>query len=703
MKKIVCLLFLVTVILALVACGESASTTPDPTLDTTPADTKVYTDPSSVATEGVLWEEGQMLPWFPEAKSSIKAVLKQYFDNEMLLSVVALQGLVNKTETRLMVLDEHAEEGTTAWSEKMGKSVRMVSSGLAMQTVADFAKEASGVVLYSTAKSEHYRNLALTVAGLKNAIPMTPETHGKFAEAGVELKVVENLVPLGYTTPSEIYTHMYDTYWKDCEKRLLVSQTPTNTYNLHDYSVGVGAATVYLDCMNAGEKAVFEKFLKDMTPGEGVVLGWFTSERSGISTVAANGLCTVPADFFNNASVYSSLSHTIKIDEMPNKPALENKVYVMFVVSDGDNIQYDQHAMRKKWNSGRGGTAINWTISPALCDIAPNMLNYYYSTATKEDCLISGPSGYGYNLFVNTLRENGAPVGDYMSDPEHLAAYVSVSERYFERSGLRVATIWDKATDAQLDYYTKNSPYLWGLTVQDFLNNEKDLTKVVNGKLVQQVLPCYVTSLENAYSTIFSQAMKLSKNKPQFIAVQLSVWAEDFSANGIAAIEKRLQENLPRVEFIRADHFYALYSEANGLDYNLALNEKLTVEADGTAALQKALHDGTRSKLWTASEAGESTLIFSLGGKYDLSRLVLYHAEAAGKDPLLNTRAFTVYGSSDGKTYTVLKEVTDNTEAISKLSLSVDGITHLKLVINDGGDDTIARLADIEIYGSVAK
>ncbi|MBQ7365171.1 MAG: discoidin domain-containing protein [Clostridia bacterium] len=706
MKKIVLVILVSFLLVLAVACTDTADTTALPETSA-PASThaevsKSYPNLVDVAVSGIQWNEDQMLPWFPEATGGLKAFYRDYFEGEELLSVMALQGIVNKTETRLMVL-ENSEEGATAWSSKIGKNVRTISEGAAMKTIAEFAKEASGVILYSPAKSEHYRNLAITLAGLKNAIPMTPEVHAAWQAAGVELDVIENLIPLSYTSAVDIYTYLYNTYWKDCEKRLLVSLDPANTYNLHDYSVGVGAATVYLDCMNAEEKAVFEKFLQDMKPGNGVVMGWFTSERSGISTVASNGLCSVPADFFNNASVYSSLSHTIRIDEVPDMPELSNKTYVMIVVSDGDNIQYNQHAMRLKWNSGRGKVPINWTISPALYDIAPNILNYYYSSATANDCLICGPSGYGYNLFYNTLWENGAPVGDYMASRDHLKAYVSVTDRYLERCGLRVATIWDKATLAQMNVYTKDASYLWGLTVQDFNNQDKKLTAVVNGKLIQQVLPSYATSLDQAYNSLVASMLGLDKSKPQFLALQISVWAEDFSANGIADLETRLQKIYPNVEFVRADHFYALYSEANGLDFNLMMSSGLGVTADGNTLEKGYLTDGSRSKLWAADRVGATSLTFSLGGTYDLSRLVLYHAETAGKNPLLNTRAFSVAVSRDGVTFEEVKTVEDNTDAISKLAIDEKGVTHVRITVRDGGDDGVARLADVEIYGSVAK
>ena len=158
------------------------------------------------------------------------------------------------------------------------------------------------------------------------------------------------------------------------------------------------SAVVYLDCTKKDEKAVFEKFLKDMTPGNGLVLGWYTTERSGITTVTAYGLSTLPADLFISSTFYSGTDHNIAIPSVPDKPELENKMYVAIYISDGDNIQYNQRYMRKLWDQKknvRGQVPLNWTISPALVDVAPAMMNYYYTTATEKDCFVCGPSGLG--------------------------------------------------------------------------------------------------------------------------------------------------------------------------------------------------------------------------------------------------------------------------------------------------------------------
>lgn len=625
---------------------------------------------------------------------------KDQFDQEELLSVTALQGVVNKTKPRLMVT-ENSEEGAATWASGSFR-VSNVSQSNVYQTLKKYASEADGVVLYDPGASPHYRNLAATVASLKNAIPMTRNILARWEKEGIQLTVVDDLTGLSYRTPVEIYTYLYENYWKDCTHRLILSQSPDNTYHMHDLPSAIGAATLYLDCKKADERALFGKFLEDMTPGQGIVLGWFTSERSGITTVSSYGLSTVPADFFNNPTVYSGLPHTIKTASVPTMPKLENKVYIMLVISDGDNIQYNQHSMRVKWDSSRttrGKTAINWTVSPALADIAPNMLNYYYQTATDKDCLICGPSGLGYALLCNSLKEEGANPGNYMTDDEAFTEYVRLTDRYLERTGLRAVTLWDYASTRQLELYTAHAKYLWGLTTHVVNGNLPNQTQVVNDKLSLQLLHWYCGTMEEARSKLSQAVTFASRKEPSFVAIQLSAW-DAFTPEKVTALEQELKKIRPNVEFLRADHFYALYNEAKGLPFDISLHPDLTVTADGSAKNVARLTDGSRTGgVWRASEAGKSTVTMALGHEYDLKRLVLVHAAACGLSPSLNTVKYTLEVSSDGENYTVLQTVSDNSETVNDLVLTATGVTHVRITIDDPGADGIARLADIELYG----
>lgn len=710
LSGLIVLTLVVLLVLSVTACDKTPSvvstsdTTEAPAPVTTPGTLELLPVEPDTVEEGISWPDGQILPWFAEPAATLESVMREQFESDELLSVVALQGIVNKTKPRLLVLSETEEEGTTTWSGALGRVVRVVSDHRLMETMKKYAAEADGVVLYSTARSEHYRNLALTAASTKNALPMTQEVYEKWQAAGITLPILEDLRDMTLTSEVDIYNHLYNTYWEASNHRLLISLSPTNTYNLHDLATGVGSATVYLDCTNREQKAVFEKFLADMEPGNASVMGWYTTERSGISTVASHGLSTIPADFFNNASVYAGMPHTIKTAGIPDKPALEDKVYVMIVVSDGDNIQYNQHAMRLKWNdSGRGKVPLNWTVSPALVDIAPNILNFYYNTATPNDCLICGPSGMGYALLVNSLAENGAPTGDYMKDPALFTSYVKMTDRYLWRSGLRVVTIWDYATSQQMELYTKNTEHLWGLTVHYWGDSRQNLTQVVNNTLIQQFVLSYGGNLDEAYNRLGTSILSCKAGEPSFVAIQLSVWGEDFSASNVASMAERLKDKFPQVEFVRADHFYALYNEANGLPFDLSISPALEVTVSDGQSRAKSLTDGKPTSLWKANDAGSAEITLALGDTYDLTELRLYHAASAQQSPSLNTAAYRVEVSSDGETFTTLREVTGNTEAYNRLELSAEGVTHLRLVITDPGADGVARLAEIELYGRCAE
>ncbi len=116
------------------------------------------------------------------------------------------------------------------------------------------------------------------------------------------------------------------------------------------------------------------KSLGNMKAGEAVALRWYSTERSGITTASEFGIGTLPADFHLSGSVYSGTDHRIQVPKVPKMPLLTNKVCVASFISDGDNIQYAQRAMKRIWDraaSVRGKAPLNWTIAPGLVDIGP--------------------------------------------------------------------------------------------------------------------------------------------------------------------------------------------------------------------------------------------------------------------------------------------------------------------------------------------
>ncbi len=455
------------------------------------------------------------------------------------------------------------ERGADTWANTFGYTYVKTEP---MELLKKYASEAAGWVVYSTEKSEHYVNLACSAAASVKGLPITADLLARAEADGIQLPTVIDLTGLVMTTAEEIYTYLYETYWTSCSHRLIISQRPSMSCYLRDLAAAAGAATVFCDCRNSpAEKAVYRRFLDDMEPGKAIAAGWYTEERSGITTATSAGLSTVPADFFANATVYGQ-REAIRVRPIPELPPLENKMYITMFVSDGDNIQYVEHYMRKFWDENadaRGKVAVNWTISPSLADTAPGMMNYYYDHSTVKDCFVSGPSGLGYAMPVNTLEED-IPAGNYVEDEAKFAKYVQMSDRYFQRTGLKVVTVWDNLTEGQREIYVQNAPSLYGLTVQLFTDDRESVSSVQqNGKIVKQLTPCYTTTKEHLSKVLHREADKFDGASPLFIAAQMSVWGK-LTLSDLADLEKELAAKLNgKAEFIRADHFFKLMEQAD--------------------------------------------------------------------------------------------------------------------------------------------
>lgn len=406
--------------------------------------------------EGIAWPKGQALPIFATPATTLDCIEVQALTGDERITFSALQGQVNRKQPRIYLLDARSDEGRDTWANTatIGFSSRkLYTRETKFDLVKKYAGEVEGLVLYDPSLSPHYRNLAGTVAGLRRALPVTAEVHERLQQHGIVLRVLVDLTELKYSLPTQIYEHLHQHYWAPCEKRLIVSARPDDRggdlHHTRDIAAACGAAVVWLDNRIPAERETMRKFLGDMKAGEAVALGWYSTERSGITTASEFGIGALPADFYLNGSVYAGTDHRVQIPKVPRMPELTNKIYVAIFISDGDNIQYAQRAMRRIWDrsaSSRGKVSLNWTMAPGLVDIGPGLLNYYYTTATANDCFVCGPSGMGYLMPYNTLNEPGAPAGLYTADRLRMDGYTRLTETYLQRSGLRVLTIWDDAT-----------------------------------------------------------------------------------------------------------------------------------------------------------------------------------------------------------------------------------------------------------------
>lgn len=502
------------------------------------------------------WRQDRIFPAFTYQGATLDAVESNTMKRDEQLALATLQGIVNRTEVRLLIPDMHTDEGSETWIQTLGYPYTKTDF---LSVFKKYAHEVSGAVLYDPRISPHYVNLACTAASTQNAIPMTERLWGYLMGEGVILPVVEDLTTVTMTTAEEIYTYAYNKYWQKNTHRLIVSQAPHEVFHLRDLVAAAGCAVVFCENRRENERLVYEKFLADMEPGHAIAIGWYTEERSGVTTATAYGLSTVPGDLFSNFTVFAH-EKEVKIPTEPPMSLLENKIYVALFASDGDNIQYVQRYMRKLWDAtkdDRGKVPINWTISPSLVDTAPDILQYYYDTATEKDCFVSGPSGLGYAMPVNTLAEE-IEAKNYVRDDADFAKYAALSNRYCKRAGLRAVTVWDNMTENQRKLYAENAPDLYGITVQLFTDDRESISSWEGDMPIKQFTPCYTCTEEHLMRVLTREVNAWDGTSPKFVAAQFSIWGQ-LRVSDFAEVEKKMQELTGgRFAFVRADDFFRL-------------------------------------------------------------------------------------------------------------------------------------------------
>ena len=675
-------------------------------------------EPLQVYEDTLYWPEDQIFPSFSEPEGDLIAFPSDILSHREMFALASLQGFANAVKTRVVILDSDVRK----WLGDYGFGYKTVSKDNVYSYINELSQgSVAGVVLYSDALSDHYMNLASSIGNTMKAIPLTAEDYDKWCANGIELPVIADIRGLEYTEAVDIYKYFFNNYWDQANHKILVVQRTGLAFQMRDLASATGGAVVYLSCSGGAETRLFKKYLNSMTPGESIMTGWYADQERELMTVGANcGISCVPSDFYSNPTVFAQ-KQEIAVPEVPNMPELENKIYIAYFLSDGDNIQYDMHAMREYWDNNsrnKGKVAVNWTISPALVDIAPGMMNYYYSGATATECFVSGPSGMGYTMPKNTF---GANKGNQFTSNSKFTAYVDMTNNYLQQAGLRAVTIWDNLSASHRKIYSSGGTYLYGITVQHFTNGslKARFTGVTNDMLIIQMTPGYfsknaegttpITQIGNDIKDAVAY-LKYNGKAPVFVATQANVWAFH-DINEVEYLERYLSDYYEDiygkdvVEFVRADHFYNLYYEAKNLPQDVTLKSALTATATSNSGDAMLTTDGTcyGDSIWTATENGQQSVTYSLGATYKVSEISLYHAETNGLDASLNSKAYKIEVSADGQNWSKAAEVSGNTDSWNTVAFKAVKGSYVKITITDPGSDNIARIADIDIMGTLVK
>ena len=108
------------------------------------------------------------------------------------------------------------------------------------------------------------------------------------------------------------------------------------------------------------------------------------------------------AEYAMNMSLHST--YDVETPLQQNRPAEEielvddeSMVYMMIVMGDYDSVGSFYAKMVQNWNNRfRGQIPLAWSFNPNIIDHYPDIVEYFYSTATENDYFVSNVGGAGW-------------------------------------------------------------------------------------------------------------------------------------------------------------------------------------------------------------------------------------------------------------------------------------------------------------------
>jgi hypothetical protein len=357
---------------------------------------------------GLDWSMGKLLPAFQTPQELMVYDIRGA-STETKISVTTFVGLINRPQPRVYLF---VNDDDVFWLNTVFNTVPHTISASSNDAVLDALLDSydrcmQGMVIYNPALPDTI-NIATTIAG-QHEVLVVSSTQAQRLQTTRQYKVLEDLRTYHWRSRSQAYDWARQHLLSESSSRLVAGLDPTNASGLRSFLTATRTFVYWLDARDIvpdptnslrTERGLMKQILGSFPQGA-IHLGWFKNESSGVSLTSEAGIPVLASDHFFNLEVWTSLQQ-IPIPKPklipPTIPQIDSsKVYVSFTISDGDNIQFSQHHMRRLWNDpARGSIPIGWTISPMLGQDMPALAAYYMNSASPNDELVAGPSGAGY-------------------------------------------------------------------------------------------------------------------------------------------------------------------------------------------------------------------------------------------------------------------------------------------------------------------
>ena len=378
--------------------------------------------------------------------------------------LIAVQGIVNRekpllmTDSKEMLFADAGKEWRRYLEKDKGFAFENASS--LGEVIIKFKSHFKGLVVYDP-KSDAQTAIAMTMSGLMDYLPLTPEmlenrstTSRKIMPVAgavdpfTGLEVKEDL-RAKFKNSDQAFEWAYKELYPKCNKEYAFSIKHNDWYSAVYGDLVIAQKGFCLSAKTKQDgkespKRLNELFAK-LNPYT-LILGWADSEWYLVNASSLNNCYLAGGapnlSFWNKVPLSGPVKHIVS---QPRKKKLENKYYVIYQTGDGDHSKMMNSLQNGNWLlPERGKVAMNWGMQPLLLKAAPAMMEYYARTATDKDGFFAGPSGAGY--------VHPAVLSDFLE-------YAKRTRQYVDSFGMAAVEMWEVKGVEDYSLYKKfNTP-----------------------------------------------------------------------------------------------------------------------------------------------------------------------------------------------------------------------------------------------------
>ena len=431
------------------------------------------------------------------------------------IAVASLQGIVNREAPRLFVVSSKNKR-PQYWLDILSEDGRWLK-GRERKNLADLhavvalaGKQLKGAVIWDPDVPASV-NVATTIAGVRDAVVLSPEFADRYLKEW-KIPVIKDL--RGMFTGSETGSRKNDAYRWAIREYLAVGLCSTHRVFLFEDSFitrrrGDNGYAIPRDWAVKNRSFVFdlspwgdEAPRDDANQRTGLDLETYRMILAELQRQSAGKHMTELAGFFafskySNVpdhrskhepvltemesvwliSPYNCYKSSISSDcfnqsfhsQAPRRPLkqrskaardvpLGKKTYLCIVMADYDSATLLYDFLPRYWeNADRGKIPLAWGVNPNLLETYPDVIAYFYSTATSNDTFVSDANAAGYINPTRVLSEN-------------LPLFTEHNKRFFREADMSIAPMvidFDQPGPKVKDAFREFAPEGFGAIVWD--------------------------------------------------------------------------------------------------------------------------------------------------------------------------------------------------------------------------------------------